>query len=139
LTASGSPGSRARSPINDSSSSRWPTGFTLARSWRVHKREHESDDPDLIGRTRRYIERFSAAFDKAATSTELYESMVALYPSRVNLARALELGQVRLRLTVQNRHIAGHTANRSACRRWARLAGSATLPHRSGQRQPVPS
>jgi metallo-beta-lactamase superfamily protein len=72
-----------------------------------HKREGDADDPDLINRTRRYLEDFSAAFDKATHYTELYESMVALYPSRLpepgEPGRALELGQVRLRLTVPGR------------------------------------
>lgn len=49
-----------------------------------HKREQDSDHPDLIDHTRRYIEDFSAAFDKATTYTELYETMVALYPNRLN-------------------------------------------------------
>jgi hypothetical protein len=48
-----------------------------------HKREQDSDHPDLIDDTRRYIEDFSAAFDKA-TYTELYETMVTLHPNRLN-------------------------------------------------------
>jgi glyoxylase-like metal-dependent hydrolase (beta-lactamase superfamily II) len=49
-----------------------------------HKRDGDADSPDLIGRTRRYIEDFSAALEKATTYTELYEAMVALYPERLN-------------------------------------------------------
>jgi glyoxylase-like metal-dependent hydrolase (beta-lactamase superfamily II) len=103
-----------------------------------HKREHDSDDPDLIDRTRRYIENFSAGFDKATTYTELYESMVALYPSRVTGACSGTRPSPSSP-DGSGRYIAGHTVNRSACRRWTRLAGSVTVPHRSGQRQRVPS
>jgi hypothetical protein len=64
---------------------RWPEALTTLERLHPdafvagHKREQDSDDPDLIERTRRYIEDFSAAFDKATTYTELYESMVSLY------------------------------------------------------------
>ena len=37
-----------------------------------------------IGRTRRYIEDFTTAAEKARSFTDLYEAMVALYPNRVN-------------------------------------------------------
>ena len=49
-----------------------------------HKRDGDADSPDDIGRTRRYIEDFTAAAGNARSVTELYEAMVALYPSRVN-------------------------------------------------------
>jgi glyoxylase-like metal-dependent hydrolase (beta-lactamase superfamily II) len=49
-----------------------------------HKRDGDVDSPDDIGRTRRYIEDFIAAAEKAHTHTDLYEAMVTLYPSRVN-------------------------------------------------------
>jgi glyoxylase-like metal-dependent hydrolase (beta-lactamase superfamily II) len=49
-----------------------------------HKREDDPDDPEFIGRTRRYIEDFSAAFDKASNFADLYESMAGLYPDRLN-------------------------------------------------------
>jgi glyoxylase-like metal-dependent hydrolase (beta-lactamase superfamily II) len=49
-----------------------------------HKRHGDPDSPDDIGRTRRYIEDFAGAAKKAHNSSDLYESMVALYPDRVN-------------------------------------------------------
>jgi glyoxylase-like metal-dependent hydrolase (beta-lactamase superfamily II) len=49
-----------------------------------HKRDGDPDSPEDIGRTRRYIEDFAAAADKADNYTDLYEAMVALYPDRVN-------------------------------------------------------
>jgi glyoxylase-like metal-dependent hydrolase (beta-lactamase superfamily II) len=51
-----------------------------------HKRDGDADSPENIGRTRRYIEDFSAAAEKARNFTDLYEAMVALYPGRVNRA-----------------------------------------------------
>ena len=44
-----------------------------------HKRDGDADSPDDIGRTRRYIEAFTAAAGKARSSAELYEAMVVLY------------------------------------------------------------
>ena len=49
-----------------------------------HKRDGDADSPDNIGRTRRYIEDFTIAAEKARSYTDLYEAMVALYPNRVN-------------------------------------------------------
>jgi glyoxylase-like metal-dependent hydrolase (beta-lactamase superfamily II) len=49
-----------------------------------HKRDSEADSPENIGQTRRYIEAFTAAAQGARSPTELYDAMVALYPSRVN-------------------------------------------------------
>jgi hypothetical protein len=49
-----------------------------------HKRDGDPDTPEDIGRTRRYIEDFGAAAEKADNYTDLYEAMVALYPDRVN-------------------------------------------------------
>ena len=49
-----------------------------------HKRDGDPDSPDDIGRTRRYIEDFTAAAGSAASYRDLYEAMVALYPDRVN-------------------------------------------------------
>jgi glyoxylase-like metal-dependent hydrolase (beta-lactamase superfamily II) len=49
-----------------------------------HKRDGDADSPDDIGRTRRYIEDFTAAAEKAGGFTDLYEAMVDLYPDRVN-------------------------------------------------------
>jgi glyoxylase-like metal-dependent hydrolase (beta-lactamase superfamily II) len=51
-----------------------------------HKRDGDADSPENIGKTRRYIEDFNAAVEKAHNPTDLYEAMVALYPSRVNRA-----------------------------------------------------
>lgn len=49
-----------------------------------HKRDGDADSPENIGKTRRYIEDFTAAAHKAGRFTELYDAMVALYPNRVN-------------------------------------------------------
>ena len=46
----------------------------------------DADSPENIGKTRRYIEDFSAAVEKAYNFTDLYEAMVAVYPGRVNRA-----------------------------------------------------
>ena len=51
-----------------------------------HKRDGDADSPENIGKTRRYIEDFSAAVEKAHNFTGLYEAMVAVYPGRVNRA-----------------------------------------------------
>jgi glyoxylase-like metal-dependent hydrolase (beta-lactamase superfamily II) len=51
-----------------------------------HKRDGDADSPENIGKTRRYIEDFSAAVEKARNFNDLYEAMVALYPGRVNRA-----------------------------------------------------
>ena len=51
-----------------------------------HKRDGDADSPESIGKTRRYIEDFSAAVEKADNFTDLYEAMVAVYPGRVNRA-----------------------------------------------------
>jgi len=49
-----------------------------------HKRDGDADSPEDAGRTRRYIENFTAAAEKARNFTGLYEAMVALYPNRAN-------------------------------------------------------
>jgi len=49
-----------------------------------HKRDGDADGPENIGRTRRYIEDFTAAAERARSFGELYEAMLALYPNRVN-------------------------------------------------------
>ena len=51
-----------------------------------HKRDGDADSPEDIGKTRRYIEDFTAAAEKAHNFTDLYEAMVAVYPGRVNRA-----------------------------------------------------
>jgi hypothetical protein len=54
-----------------------------------HKRDGDADSPENIGKTRRYIEDFSAAVEKAHNFTDLYAAMVAVYPGRVNRHLAL--------------------------------------------------
>jgi glyoxylase-like metal-dependent hydrolase (beta-lactamase superfamily II) len=49
-----------------------------------HKRDGDDDSPDNIGRTRRYIEDFTAEAERATSVTDLYEAMLTRYPSRVN-------------------------------------------------------
>jgi hypothetical protein len=49
-----------------------------------HKRDGDPDSPKDIGRTRRYIEDFVAAADRAEDHHDIYEAMVALYPRRLN-------------------------------------------------------
>lgn len=49
-----------------------------------HKRDGDEDSPDDIARTRRYIEDFVGAADKATGFTDLYETMLELYPDREN-------------------------------------------------------
>lgn len=49
-----------------------------------HKRDGDPDSPDDIVRTRRYIQQFDAAAEKADGYLNLYEAMVALYPGRIN-------------------------------------------------------
>jgi glyoxylase-like metal-dependent hydrolase (beta-lactamase superfamily II) len=51
-----------------------------------HKRDGDADSPENIGKTRRYIQDFSAAAENADNFTDLYEAMVALYPGRLNRA-----------------------------------------------------
>jgi glyoxylase-like metal-dependent hydrolase (beta-lactamase superfamily II) len=51
-----------------------------------HKRDGDADSPEYIGRTRRYIEDFTAAAEQASSFTDLYEAMIVLYPDRVNRA-----------------------------------------------------
>ncbi|MEW9529651.1 MBL fold metallo-hydrolase [Microbispora sp. NPDC049125] len=49
-----------------------------------HKRDGDPDSPEDIGRTRRYIEEFAAAVEKAGSHTDLYEAILAAYPDRLN-------------------------------------------------------
>jgi hypothetical protein len=49
-----------------------------------HKRDGDLDSPEDIARTRRYIEEFGAAAEKAAGHQELYDAMVTRYPDRLN-------------------------------------------------------
>jgi glyoxylase-like metal-dependent hydrolase (beta-lactamase superfamily II) len=49
-----------------------------------HKRDGDPDSPEDIARTRRYIEDFGTAAQKAAGYQDLYDAMVARYPDRLN-------------------------------------------------------
>ena len=49
-----------------------------------HKRDGDADNPEDIGRTRRYIRDFTSAAENAGSFMDLYQAMVALYPHRVN-------------------------------------------------------
>lgn len=49
-----------------------------------HKHDGDPDSPEDIGRTRRYIQEFDAAAQKADSYLDLYEAMIALYPDRIN-------------------------------------------------------
>ncbi|MER6532879.1 MBL fold metallo-hydrolase [Streptomyces sp900105755] len=49
-----------------------------------HKRDGDPDDPEDIARTRRYIQDFDTAAEKATGYQDLYDAMVALYPDRLN-------------------------------------------------------
>jgi len=49
-----------------------------------HKRDGDPDSPEDIARTRRYIQDFDAAAQKAAGYQDLYDAMVTLYPDRLN-------------------------------------------------------
>jgi ABC-type phosphate/phosphonate transport system ATPase subunit len=51
-----------------------------------HKQDGDPDSTENIGKTRRYIQDFSAAVEKADNFTDLYEAMLAVYPGRVNRA-----------------------------------------------------
>jgi glyoxylase-like metal-dependent hydrolase (beta-lactamase superfamily II) len=49
-----------------------------------HKRDGDPDSPEDIARTRRYIQDFDAAAEKATGHQDLYARMVALHPDRIN-------------------------------------------------------
>jgi glyoxylase-like metal-dependent hydrolase (beta-lactamase superfamily II) len=59
-------------------------GLQPAAAVSGHKRDGDPDSPGDVGRTRRYINDFTAAADEANTPTDLYEAMLARYPGRVN-------------------------------------------------------
>jgi glyoxylase-like metal-dependent hydrolase (beta-lactamase superfamily II) len=54
-----------------------------------HKRPGNADKPSVIGETRQYIRDFDRLVDATSTAQELYDRMLALYPSRVNPGWAL--------------------------------------------------
>lgn len=49
-----------------------------------HKRPENADSPDTIAQTRQYILDFDRLVGETATTLELYQAMLALYPDRVN-------------------------------------------------------
>jgi glyoxylase-like metal-dependent hydrolase (beta-lactamase superfamily II) len=49
-----------------------------------HKRDGDPDSPEDIARTRRYIQDFDTAVQKATGYQDLYDAMVTLYPVRLN-------------------------------------------------------
>ena len=49
-----------------------------------HKRETNSDGPNIINETRQYILDFDRLIDKTSTTAELYDAMLSLYPDRLN-------------------------------------------------------
>ena len=49
-----------------------------------HKRETNSDGPNIIEETRQYIRDFDGLIDKTTTTLELYNAMLKLYPDRLN-------------------------------------------------------
>lgn len=49
-----------------------------------HKRAGDPDSPEDIARTRRYIQEFDAAAETATGHMDLYETMISLYPDRIN-------------------------------------------------------
>jgi glyoxylase-like metal-dependent hydrolase (beta-lactamase superfamily II) len=49
-----------------------------------HKRETNNDGPNIIDETRQYIRDFDRLIDNTASTKELYDEMLALYPDRLN-------------------------------------------------------
>jgi glyoxylase-like metal-dependent hydrolase (beta-lactamase superfamily II) len=49
-----------------------------------HKRLGNDDSPHIIDETRQYIRDFDRLVEETATSRELYDPMLVLYPNRVN-------------------------------------------------------
>jgi glyoxylase-like metal-dependent hydrolase (beta-lactamase superfamily II) len=49
-----------------------------------HKRPDNDDAPRIIEETRRYIWEFDRLVDETASTRELYDRMLALYPDRIN-------------------------------------------------------
>jgi glyoxylase-like metal-dependent hydrolase (beta-lactamase superfamily II) len=49
-----------------------------------HKRETNSDGPNIIDETRQYIRDFDRLVDNTSSTKELYDAMLALYPDRLN-------------------------------------------------------
>jgi len=55
----------------------------------THKRPENVDSPRIIEETRQYIRDFSRLAETTRTAQELYDSMLALHPSRINPGWAL--------------------------------------------------
>jgi glyoxylase-like metal-dependent hydrolase (beta-lactamase superfamily II) len=51
-----------------------------------HKPEGAEDSPDNIEKTRRYLQDFDAAAQRADTAQDLYDAMIERYPDRINRA-----------------------------------------------------
>jgi len=51
-----------------------------------HKRETNGDAPNIIEETHQYIRDFDRLVDSTASTRELYDAMLALYPDRLNRA-----------------------------------------------------
>jgi len=54
-----------------------------------HKRPENDDSPQIIEETRKYIRDFDRLAGTTKTAQELYDRMLALYPTRVNPGWAL--------------------------------------------------
>lgn len=54
-----------------------------------HKRPENADSPRIIEETRKYIRDFDRLAETTKTAQELYDSMLALYPHRINPGWAL--------------------------------------------------
>ena len=54
-----------------------------------HKRPGNDDSPGIIEETRKYIRDFDRLAETTKTAQELYDQMLALYPSRINPGWAL--------------------------------------------------
>ena len=55
----------------------------------THKRPENDDSPRIIEETRRYIRDFDRLAETTRSAQELYDEMLALYPSRINPGWAL--------------------------------------------------
>ena len=55
----------------------------------THKRPEKVDSPRIIEETRQYIRDFNQLAESTETAQALYDSMLALYPSRINPGWAL--------------------------------------------------
>jgi glyoxylase-like metal-dependent hydrolase (beta-lactamase superfamily II) len=53
-----------------------------------HKRDGADDSPDNIEKTRRYLQDFTAAAQRADNAEDLYQEMIERYPDRINRAVA---------------------------------------------------